>query len=112
MKSTDDAVDYSDINEVAEDETKKYHQAMGSLQPNSNTGDWHIAKFLFVPVSFYNIYKMSHISFSNFTFTVVDDKDDYDADCEDIDSKLMPPPPPPSLGSVKKDEPSPGSTLE
>ena len=55
---------------------------------------------------------MSHISFSNFTFTVVDDKDDYDADCEDIDSKLMPPPPPPSLGSVKKDEPSPGSTLE
>uniref|UniRef100_H3C0M7 Transcription initiation factor TFIID subunit n=1 Tax=Tetraodon nigroviridis TaxID=99883 RepID=H3C0M7_TETNG len=77
VKSTEDAVDYSDISEVAEDETKKYHQAMGSLQPNRKT----------------------------------DDEDDYDADCEDIDSKLMPPPPPPSLpGSVKKDEPSPNST--
>lgn len=28
---------------------------------------------------------------------ISDDEDDYDADCEDIDSKLMPPPPPPSL---------------
>uniref|UniRef100_A0A3Q1CES4 Transcription initiation factor TFIID subunit 1 n=1 Tax=Amphiprion ocellaris TaxID=80972 RepID=A0A3Q1CES4_AMPOC len=61
VKSTDDAVDYSDISEVAEDETKKYRQAMGSLQPSRKT----------------------------------DDEDDYDADCEDIDSKLMPPPPPP-----------------
>ena len=26
-----------------------------------------------------------------------DDEDDYDADCEDIDSKLMPPPPPPTV---------------
>uniref|UniRef100_A0A4W6FU06 Transcription initiation factor TFIID subunit n=1 Tax=Lates calcarifer TaxID=8187 RepID=A0A4W6FU06_LATCA len=60
---TEDAVDYSDISEVAEDETKKYRQAMGSLQPSRKT----------------------------------DDEDDYDADCEDIDSKLMPPPPPPSL---------------
>uniref|UniRef100_A0A3Q1ICQ5 Transcription initiation factor TFIID subunit n=1 Tax=Anabas testudineus TaxID=64144 RepID=A0A3Q1ICQ5_ANATE len=61
VKSTEDAVDYSDISEVAEDETKKYRQAMGSLQPCRKT----------------------------------DDEDDYDADCEDIDSKLMPPPPPP-----------------
>ncbi|TNN88682.1 Transcription initiation factor TFIID subunit 1-like [Liparis tanakae] len=75
VKSTEDAVDYSDINEVAEDETKKYRQAMGSLQPNRKT--------------------------------VLDDEDDYDADCEDIDSKLMPPPPPPSLPTaVKKEEPS------
>uniref|UniRef100_A0A8D0DEW5 Transcription initiation factor TFIID subunit n=1 Tax=Sander lucioperca TaxID=283035 RepID=A0A8D0DEW5_SANLU len=66
VKSTDDAVDYSDISEVAEDETKKYRQAMGSLQPSRKT----------------------------------DDEDDYDADCEDIDSKLMPPPPPPSLPTV------------
>ncbi|KAM9384962.1 LOW QUALITY PROTEIN: transcription initiation factor TFIID subunit 1 [Pholidichthys leucotaenia] len=73
VKNTDDAVDYSDISEVAEDETKKYRQAMGSLQPSRKT----------------------------------DDEDDYDADCEDIDSKLMPPPPPPSLPtSVKKEEPS------
>ncbi|KAG7282696.1 hypothetical protein CRUP_017622 [Coryphaenoides rupestris] len=36
-----------------------------------------------------------------------DDEDDYDADCEDIDSKLMPPPPPPSLPMPgKKEEPS------
>ncbi|XP_060941614.1 transcription initiation factor TFIID subunit 1 [Limanda limanda] len=73
VKSTDDAVDYSDITEVAEDETRKYRQAMGSLQPCRQT----------------------------------DDDDDYDADCEDIDSKLMPPPPPPSLATAaKKDEPS------
>ncbi|XP_071391033.1 transcription initiation factor TFIID subunit 1 isoform X2 [Centroberyx affinis] len=76
VKSTEDAVDYSDISEVAEDETKKYRQAMGSLQPSRKT----------------------------------DDEDDYDADCEDIDSKLMPPPPPPSLPTPgKKDEPSPQS---
>uniref|UniRef100_A0A8C4IQX0 Transcription initiation factor TFIID subunit n=1 Tax=Dicentrarchus labrax TaxID=13489 RepID=A0A8C4IQX0_DICLA len=74
VKSTEDAVDYSDISEVAEDETKKYRQAMGSLQPSRKT----------------------------------DDEDDYDADCEDIDSKLMPPPPPPSLPtSAKKEESSP-----
>ncbi|KAF7651524.1 hypothetical protein LDENG_00109730 [Lucifuga dentata] len=73
VKSTEDAVDYSDISEVAEDETKKYRQAMGTLQPTRKT----------------------------------DDEDDYDADCEDIDSKLMPPPPPPSLPTtVKKEEPS------
>uniref|UniRef100_A0AAQ4S767 Transcription initiation factor TFIID subunit n=1 Tax=Gasterosteus aculeatus aculeatus TaxID=481459 RepID=A0AAQ4S767_GASAC len=71
VKSTADAVDYSDISEVAEDETKKYRQAMGSMQP------------------------------------ILDDEDDYDADCEDIDSKLMPPPPPPSLPiAAKKEEPS------
>nr|XP_057942276.1 transcription initiation factor TFIID subunit 1 isoform X2 [Doryrhamphus excisus] len=71
VKSTDDAVDYSDISEVAEDETRKYRQAMGSLQPCRKP----------------------------------DDDDDYDADCEDIDSKLMPPPPPPSVGTaVKKDD--------
>ncbi|XP_061595817.1 transcription initiation factor TFIID subunit 1 isoform X2 [Cololabis saira] len=77
VKSTDDAVDYSDISEVAEDETKKYRQAMGSLQPSKKT----------------------------------DDDDDYDADCEDIDSKLMPPPPPPSLPTAaKKEEPSSQTT--
>uniref|UniRef100_A0A3Q3GWW7 Transcription initiation factor TFIID subunit n=1 Tax=Labrus bergylta TaxID=56723 RepID=A0A3Q3GWW7_9LABR len=77
VKSTEDAVDYSDISEVAEDETKKYRQAMGTLQPSRKT----------------------------------DDDDDYDADCEDIDSKLMPPPPPPSLPTAaKKEEPSAPST--
>ncbi|XP_012780796.2 transcription initiation factor TFIID subunit 1 isoform X6 [Maylandia zebra] len=76
VKSTEDAVDYSDISEVAEDETKKYRQAMGSLQPSRKT----------------------------------DDEDDYDADCEDIDSKLMPPPPPPTLPTSKKEEPSTQST--
>uniref|UniRef100_A0A1A8M2C2 Transcription initiation factor TFIID subunit n=1 Tax=Nothobranchius pienaari TaxID=704102 RepID=A0A1A8M2C2_9TELE len=77
VKSTDDAVDYSDISEVAEDETKKYYQAMGSLQPSRKT----------------------------------DDEDDYDADCENIDSKLMPPPPPPSIPTAaKKEEPSTQST--
>lgn len=39
VKSTEDAVDYSDISEVAEDETKKYRQVMGSLQPSRKTGD-------------------------------------------------------------------------
>lgn len=39
VKSTEDAVDYSDISEVAEDETKKYRQAMGSLQPSRKTGN-------------------------------------------------------------------------
>ena len=39
MKSTEDAVDYSDISEVAEDETRKYRHAMGTLQPNRRTGD-------------------------------------------------------------------------
>ncbi|KAM8965485.1 transcription initiation factor TFIID subunit 1 isoform X2 [Sarcophilus harrisii] len=69
VKSTEDAVDYSDITEVAEDESRRYHQVMSSLQPTCPT----------------------------------DDDDDYDADCEDIDSKLMPPPPPPS-GSMRKDD--------
>ncbi|XP_054610568.1 transcription initiation factor TFIID subunit 1 isoform X2 [Dunckerocampus dactyliophorus] len=77
VKSTEDAVDYSDISEVAEDETKRYRQAMGSLQPCRKP----------------------------------DDDDDYDADCEDIDSKLMPPPPPPSVATaVKKEEPTSQST--
>ncbi|KAM6970648.1 transcription initiation factor TFIID subunit 1 [Aplochiton taeniatus] len=77
VKNTEDAVDYSDITEVAEDETRKYRQAMGTLQPNRKT----------------------------------DDEDDYDADCEDIDAKLMPPPPPPSLlVPGKKEEGSPQPT--
>lgn len=43
-------------------------------------------------------------------FHISDDEDDYDADCEDIDSKLMPPPPPPTLStSGKKEEPTPPS---
>ncbi|XP_074818940.1 transcription initiation factor TFIID subunit 1 isoform X3 [Natator depressus] len=68
VKSTEDAVDYSDINEVAEDESRRYRQAMGTLQPIRRPDE---------------------------------DEDDYDADCEDIDSKLMPPPPPPP---VKRDD--------
>ncbi|XP_074863700.1 transcription initiation factor TFIID subunit 1 isoform X3 [Carettochelys insculpta] len=66
VKSTEDAVDYSDINEVAEDESRRYRQAMGTLQPVRRPGDYG-------------------------------DEDDYDADSEDIDSKLMPPPPPPPV---------------
>ncbi|XP_051965254.1 transcription initiation factor TFIID subunit 1 isoform X3 [Xyrauchen texanus] len=77
VRSTEDAVDYSDISEVAEDETRKYRQAMGSLQParRADEGD-----------------------------------DDYDADCEDVDSKLMPPPPPPSLPIPAKKEDTPTQT--
>ncbi|XP_054025707.1 transcription initiation factor TFIID subunit 1 isoform X4 [Dryobates pubescens] len=71
VKSTEDAVDYSDINEVAEDESRRYKQAMGSLQPIRRPDE---------------------------------DEDDYDADCEDIDSKLMPPPPPPPVPGKKEDE--------
>ncbi|GAA6078656.1 transcription initiation factor TFIID subunit 1 isoform X1, partial [Tachysurus ichikawai] len=37
VKSTDDAVDYSDISEVAEDETRKYKQAMSSMQLSHRT---------------------------------------------------------------------------
>uniref|UniRef100_A0ACB8FZ65 Transcription initiation factor TFIID subunit 1 n=1 Tax=Sphaerodactylus townsendi TaxID=933632 RepID=A0ACB8FZ65_9SAUR len=37
VKSTEDAVDYSDINEVAEDESRRYRQAMGNLQPVQRT---------------------------------------------------------------------------
>nr|XP_005596101.3 transcription initiation factor TFIID subunit 1-like [Macaca fascicularis] len=33
IRSTEEAVDYSDINEMAEDESRKYQQTMGSLQP-------------------------------------------------------------------------------
>lgn len=40
VKSTEDAVDYSDINEVAEDESRRYKQAMGSLQPVQRPGKW------------------------------------------------------------------------
>lgn len=47
VKSTEDAVDYSDISEVAEDETKKYRQAMGSLQPSRQTGDQLTVIFMF-----------------------------------------------------------------
>lgn len=41
MKSTEDAVDYSDITEVAEDESRRYKQAMGSLQPARRPGKGH-----------------------------------------------------------------------
>ncbi|XP_037389391.1 transcription initiation factor TFIID subunit 1 isoform X1 [Pygocentrus nattereri] len=79
VKSTDDAVDYSDISEVAEDETRKYRQAMGNLQPSQRT----------------------------------DDEDDYDADSEDIDAKLMPPPPPPTqpVTAKKEDLPTQSSNV-
>lgn len=54
-------------------------------------------------------YSFIYALFSN--SLLLDDEDDYDADCEDIDSKLMPPPPPPSISTtVKKDEPSSQST--
>lgn len=39
VRSTEDAVDYSDINEVAEDESRRYQQAMGSLQPLYHLGN-------------------------------------------------------------------------
>uniref|UniRef100_A0A672QCH6 Transcription initiation factor TFIID subunit 1-like n=1 Tax=Sinocyclocheilus grahami TaxID=75366 RepID=A0A672QCH6_SINGR len=68
VRSTEDAVDYSDISEVAEDETRKYRQAMGNLQPSRRI------------------------------------EEDYDADCEDVDAKLMPPPPPPSQPTPAKKE--------
>lgn len=38
VKSTEDAVDYSDITEVAEDESRRYKQVMGSLQPARRPG--------------------------------------------------------------------------
>ncbi|KFV64035.1 Transcription initiation factor TFIID subunit 1 [Dryobates pubescens] len=76
--STEDAVDYSDINEVAEDESRRYKQAMGSLQPIRRPDE---------------------------------DEDDYDADCEDIDSKLMPPPPPPPVPGKKEDEKDAAATV-
>ncbi|KFR16159.1 Transcription initiation factor TFIID subunit 1, partial [Opisthocomus hoazin] len=78
VKSTEDAVDYSDINEVAEDESRRYKQAMGSLQPVRRPDD---------------------------------DEDDYDADCEDLDSKLMPPPPPPPVPGKKEDEKDAAATV-
>ncbi|EHB13472.1 Transcription initiation factor TFIID subunit 1 [Heterocephalus glaber] len=37
IRSTEDAVDYSDINEVAEDESRRYQQTMGSMQPLCHT---------------------------------------------------------------------------
>nr|XP_047934367.1 transcription initiation factor TFIID subunit 1 isoform X4 [Anser cygnoides] len=40
-----------------------------------------------------------------------EDEDDYDADCEDIDSKLMPPPPPPPVPGKKEDEKDAASTV-
>uniref|UniRef100_A0A672QBM9 Transcription initiation factor TFIID subunit 1-like n=1 Tax=Sinocyclocheilus grahami TaxID=75366 RepID=A0A672QBM9_SINGR len=73
VRSTEDAVDYSDISEVAEDETRKYRQAMGNLQPSRR----------------------------------IDEEEDYDADCEDVDAKLMPPPPPPSQPTPAKKEDTP-----
>lgn len=41
-----------------------------------------------------------------------EDEDDYDADCEDIDSKLMPPPPPPPVPGKKEDEKDAAATGE
>ncbi|XP_067903598.1 transcription initiation factor TFIID subunit 1 isoform X3 [Heterodontus francisci] len=70
IQSKDDAIDYSDINEVAEDETRRYRQVMGNLQPLRKLGSILLA-------------------------AEENDDDDYDADSEDVDSKLMPPPPPP-----------------
>ncbi|XP_057352263.1 transcription initiation factor TFIID subunit 1-like isoform X1 [Manis pentadactyla] len=39
IRSTEDAVNSSDINEVAEDESQRCQQTMGSLQPLCNSGD-------------------------------------------------------------------------
>ncbi|KAG9477979.1 hypothetical protein GDO78_013134 [Eleutherodactylus coqui] len=39
VKSTDDAIDYSDINEVAEDESRRYRQAMGNLHLSRRPDD-------------------------------------------------------------------------
>ncbi|XP_040190381.1 transcription initiation factor TFIID subunit 1 [Rana temporaria] len=39
VKSTDDAIDYSDITEVAEDESRRYRQAMGSLTLSRRSDD-------------------------------------------------------------------------
>uniref|UniRef100_A0A6I8RVZ8 Transcription initiation factor TFIID subunit n=1 Tax=Xenopus tropicalis TaxID=8364 RepID=A0A6I8RVZ8_XENTR len=39
VKSTDDAIDYSDINEVAEDESRRYRQAMGNLNLSHDDDD-------------------------------------------------------------------------
>nr|XP_033801420.1 transcription initiation factor TFIID subunit 1 isoform X4 [Geotrypetes seraphini] len=39
IKSTEDAIDYSDINEVAEDESRRYKQAMENLQPKQKSDD-------------------------------------------------------------------------
>ncbi|XP_053555078.1 transcription initiation factor TFIID subunit 1 isoform X2 [Bombina bombina] len=39
VKSTDDAIDYSDINEVAEDESRRYRQAMGTLHLTRRADD-------------------------------------------------------------------------
>uniref|UniRef100_A0A8C5B3X5 Transcription initiation factor TFIID subunit n=1 Tax=Gadus morhua TaxID=8049 RepID=A0A8C5B3X5_GADMO len=77
VKSTEDAIDYSDISEVAEDESRKYQYAMGTLQPNRKS----------------------------------DDEDDYDADCEDIDAKLMPPPPPPTVTAPSAQTPEEGDGI-
>uniref|UniRef100_A0A4W3HTG0 Transcription initiation factor TFIID subunit n=1 Tax=Callorhinchus milii TaxID=7868 RepID=A0A4W3HTG0_CALMI len=38
VQSKEDAIDYSDITEVAEDETRRYRQAMGNLQPIRKLG--------------------------------------------------------------------------
>ncbi|XP_057352264.1 transcription initiation factor TFIID subunit 1-like isoform X2 [Manis pentadactyla] len=38
IRSTEDAVNSSDINEVAEDESQRCQQTMGSLQPLCNSG--------------------------------------------------------------------------
>lgn len=40
VKSTEDAVDYSDISEMAEDESRRFRQAMGNLQPSRRPGAW------------------------------------------------------------------------
>ncbi len=37
-------------------------------------------------------------------FWCADEEEDYDADCEDVDAKLMPPPPPPIQPTPAKKE--------
>lgn len=69
MKSTEDAVDYSDISEVAEDETKKYRQAMGSLQPSRKTGDPLIAPKNQIYFSFF-LFKLNFFPLKKYTFCI------------------------------------------
>lgn len=82
VKSTEDAVDYSDINEVAEDESRRYKQAMGSLHPvrrpgsvtasavGVTLGQWTFAvSYMGGGVRFHSLLQEANISFCESMFT-------------------------------------------
>lgn len=82
VKSTEDAVDYSDINEVAEDESRRYKQAMGSLHPVRRPGsvtalavEGALARWTFTvsytggAVRFHSLLQGANISFCENVFT-------------------------------------------